>query len=385
MTSTGAINSASALPGGVGDVPRARIGLATPAFSGPRSTNELPRHGNDLRFYGKGTTLKRENGVFRHKPRRKLGLNAAGKGNARLLHGLVKFLDPVFLFQNFAGFRTIGRADDSVLLHQINQTRRAAVTNAQASLQGGGGCASHLANYAHSFLVQVIVNFFSPRLPSGGASTAECVLLRRFQQLFVVKCLSWIAPEIADRTDFRFVHVGAVNAVKPRRPRGQIQHIALAEQRFRTIGIENRARIYFTGHAERNTSGEVRFNQPGNDVHRRPLSGEYQVDADRARHLRQPCDGFFHAVGVHHHEVSQLINDNHEVGKRLVFFFLHVVEERKRLALLECTVVLIDVSHAALCQEFQTALHLARGVAHDVRGDFRVSHYGSEEVWDVGV
>ncbi len=31
-----------------GMVPRARIGLATPAFSGPRSTNELPRHGNDL-------------------------------------------------------------------------------------------------------------------------------------------------------------------------------------------------------------------------------------------------------------------------------------------------------------------------------------------------
>ena len=28
----------------VGSVPRARIGLATPAFSGPRSTGELPRH-----------------------------------------------------------------------------------------------------------------------------------------------------------------------------------------------------------------------------------------------------------------------------------------------------------------------------------------------------
>jgi hypothetical protein len=27
-----------------GSVPRARIGLATPAFSGPRSTGELPRH-----------------------------------------------------------------------------------------------------------------------------------------------------------------------------------------------------------------------------------------------------------------------------------------------------------------------------------------------------
>jgi hypothetical protein len=46
-------------------VPRARIGLATPAFSGPRSTNELPRHGSNLRFYGKDVALKRENGPHR--------------------------------------------------------------------------------------------------------------------------------------------------------------------------------------------------------------------------------------------------------------------------------------------------------------------------------
>ena len=45
-------------------VPRARIGLATPAFSGPRSTNELPRHGSNLRFYGKDVALKRENGLW---------------------------------------------------------------------------------------------------------------------------------------------------------------------------------------------------------------------------------------------------------------------------------------------------------------------------------
>src|ERR1700683_2090206 len=44
-------------------VPRARIGLATPAFLGPRSTNELPRHGSSLRFYGKVAALKRENGL----------------------------------------------------------------------------------------------------------------------------------------------------------------------------------------------------------------------------------------------------------------------------------------------------------------------------------
>ena len=43
-------------------VPRGRVELPTPAFSGPRSTGELPRHGYNQRFYGKGAALKRENG-----------------------------------------------------------------------------------------------------------------------------------------------------------------------------------------------------------------------------------------------------------------------------------------------------------------------------------
>jgi hypothetical protein len=34
-------------------VPRGRVELPTPAFSGPRSTGELPRHRYNVRFYGK--------------------------------------------------------------------------------------------------------------------------------------------------------------------------------------------------------------------------------------------------------------------------------------------------------------------------------------------
>ena len=42
-------------------MPRGRIELPTPAFSGPRSTDELPRHGDNQRFYGKDAKVKREN------------------------------------------------------------------------------------------------------------------------------------------------------------------------------------------------------------------------------------------------------------------------------------------------------------------------------------
>src|SRR5271170_3575042 len=41
-------------------VPRGRVELPTPAFSGPRSTGELPRHRHNKRFYGKAAATERE-------------------------------------------------------------------------------------------------------------------------------------------------------------------------------------------------------------------------------------------------------------------------------------------------------------------------------------
>jgi len=74
------------------------------------------------------------------------------------------------------------------------------------------------------------------------------------------------------------------------------------------------------------------------------------VNAHRARHLREPRNRFFHVVCVHHHQVRQFVDDDHQVGKRFVLALLHIFKERKRLLLLERPVVLIDISHAALRQ-----------------------------------
>ena len=41
-------------------VPRGRVELPTPAFSGPRSTGELPRHRYNTRFYGKEAACERK-------------------------------------------------------------------------------------------------------------------------------------------------------------------------------------------------------------------------------------------------------------------------------------------------------------------------------------
>ncbi len=79
-------------------VPGARIELATPAFSGRRSTNELPRH--------KG---------FRNCM---VHADLCQFGEKRnLLLGLIEFAHPVAVLEDFSRFGTVRRADDSVFLH----------------------------------------------------------------------------------------------------------------------------------------------------------------------------------------------------------------------------------------------------------------------------
>src|SRR5882762_4897859 len=48
------------------------------------------------------------------------------------------------------------------------------------------------------------------------------------------------------------------------------------------------------------------------------------MDTDGAGHLRQASDGLFDVVGVHHHQVGQFVDHNDQVGKGLVFAFLHI-------------------------------------------------------------
>jgi len=97
-------------------------------------------------------------------------------------------------------------------------------------------------------------------------------------------------------------------------------------------------------------AGKFRLNQSSDHVHGGPLRREDQVDAHSARHLRQSGDRFFHVVGVHHHQVGQLVDHNDQVWKRFVLGLFQTVEQRRRVFLLERAVVLVDVSHAALRQ-----------------------------------
>ena len=97
----------------VGMVPRARIGLATPAFSGPRSTGELPRHRWVEQFYGNSCGVTNENTLHRN-------LNHCGPGpaarktqkNAWIPDGCY-FTESSYSFIQFLFFKTSRALDPS--------------------------------------------------------------------------------------------------------------------------------------------------------------------------------------------------------------------------------------------------------------------------------
>ena len=66
---------------------------------------------------------------------------------------------------------------------------------------------------------------------------------------------------------------------------------------------------------ERDTRGDVGFDDTGNDVHARPLRRHDAMDARRARHLRDACDSHFHVRRRDEHEVGQFVNDDHDVAQ----------------------------------------------------------------------
>ncbi len=54
--------------------------------------------------------------------------------------------------------------------------------------------------------------------------------------------------------------------------------------------------------------------KPGDDVDRRPLRRDDQVNAGRARELRQAHDRRFDLRRRDQHEVGELVDDDHDVG-----------------------------------------------------------------------
>src|SRR5208282_1738481 len=211
-----------------------------------------------------------------------------------------------------------------------------------------------------------------------GAAWRPLIFFWRFEKFLLVLRLALRLPEFHHGGDFLFGYIRSVQAMNPSRAGRQVEHVAASEERFGAVGVENGARVNFSCDAERDPRGEVCLDQAGDDIHRRPLRGEHQMNADGSRHLRQPGDGLFHIVAIEHHQISQLVDDDDDLWNGSFIGGRFLAEEAGRVV--EQAVIAVNVADAFRGEQFKPALHFADGVAQRIGGEFRFGDDGRIEV-----
>ncbi len=90
----------------------------------------------------------------------------------------------------------------------------------------------------------------------------------------------------------------------------------MTQQILRALLIQNRPGIHSRRHLECDAGRHVGLDQAGDDVHRRALRGQDQVDARRPRLLRQPGDQLLDLFTDDHHHVREFVDDDDDERQR---------------------------------------------------------------------
>src|SRR2546426_4849344 len=95
----------------------------------------------------------------------------------------------------------------------------------------------------------------------------------------------------------------------------QKQHVPVPEHGLGAVLVEDGTAVDLGRDPKRDAAREVRLDEPGDDVHRRTLGGEHQVNADRPSLLRECGERRFDLALHREHQVRELVDDEHDVGE----------------------------------------------------------------------
>ena len=125
-----------------------------------------------------------------------------------------------------------------------------------------------------------------------------------------------------------------------------------------------------------NPARHICLDEAGHNVHGRALRSDDQMDTDGPRFGRQATDRRFHVVGRKHHEIGQLVNDQHEIGqrRRAGLVAVNMVGER--------VIVGLDIAVAGILEQAIAALHLLHRPQQDLGRLRKLDDYGIAEVGD---
>ena len=136
--------------------------------------------------------------------------------------------------------------------------------------------------------------------------------------------LALLLPVAGDELDLLVRHEHALGADRLGHVRRLPEEVAAAEELLGAGHVDDRARVDRRRGRERDARRDVRLDEPGDDVDRRALRRDDEVDPRSARELRDAGDRFLHLDRRGHHEVRELVDDDDDVrdpvlsGPRLV-------------------------------------------------------------------
>src|SRR5688500_11165155 len=172
-------------------------------------------------------------------------------------------------------------------------------------------------------------------------------------------------------------------ALKPARlrlSRWNEKHVSISEQRFRPHSVENRAAVDLRRHSKCNSAREVRLDETCQHMHARALRCENDVDADGARLLRQHRERRLNLRLHRHHQVRELVDDEHYIRKYSTGVF-RVFERNvgtlrcpELRAFLNLAVEVLDVARTIRRQQLVAVLHLEHRPLEDRGRITIVSH-----------
>ena len=131
------------------------------------------------------------------------------------------------------------------------------------------------------------------------------------------------------------------------------EHITFSKKLLGSVHIQNCPGIHTGRYGESNSGRHIRLDQTGDNIYRRSLCGNDQMDTCRTCKLGQTTDSILHLSGSNHHKVGKLIHDDHDLRHFHRFFFSSC-----RLDLLCFFIIFIQITDTVLRKCIVTVCHL---------------------------
>ena len=127
-----------------------------------------------------------------------------------------------------------------------------------------------------------------------------------------------------------------------------VDHIAIAQQTFGALAVQDSLAVDGRSCLESDAARDIGLDVTGDDLDRRALRRQNQVDAGCTRKLCQALDARFHFLAADHHQIRHLIDDNQDV---MHLFFARAT----------AVVIFLNIAHTVLGQGVVTLHHFGHG------------------------